>query len=75
MRPAGGSGLPEAEDVHLRIWLNGTALDYRATVAAASQLMRDWRQRRWCAIEFIANTVEECMPMTRLPNERLFLGP
>ncbi|PSR70239.1 hypothetical protein C8258_04290 [Nocardia sp. MDA0666] len=73
---AGGSAEPAPEgDVHLRIWLGGTAFDYRATVAAAYQLIRDWQRRRWCAIEFIAHTVEEHLPTRRLPNERLFLGP
>ncbi|WP_433679157.1 hypothetical protein [Nocardia sp. CA-119907] len=49
--------------------------DYRAAVAAADNLIRDWQQKRWCAIELILYTVEDCPPATRLPNERLFLGP
>ncbi|WP_433207357.1 hypothetical protein ACQP1G_21830 [Nocardia sp. CA-107356] len=59
----------------MRIWLGGTAFDYRATVAAAYNLIRDWQRKRWCAIEFILRAVDECLPETRLPNERLFLGP
>jgi hypothetical protein len=63
------------DDVHLRIWLNGIAFDYRATVTAARQLIRDWQRRRWCAIEFIVHVAGERLPETRLPNERLFSGP
>lgn len=70
-----GVGLPADGDVHLRIWLGSIAFDYRATVTAAYQLMRDWKRRRWCTIEFIAHTIEGRLPEARLPNERLFLGP
>ncbi|MGW5515651.1 hypothetical protein [Nocardia spumae] len=71
----GGEWFARAGDVHLRIWLGGIAFDYRATVAAAEQLLRDWQRKRWCAIEFMFRTVEEQLPERRLPNERLFLGP
>ncbi|MRH93489.1 hypothetical protein GFY24_39835 [Nocardia sp. SYP-A9097] len=75
MRPAKNDGFPADSDVHLRIWLGGIAFDYRATVNAAYQLICDWQQRRWCAIEFVEHATEEGLPETRLPNERLFLGP
>lgn len=72
--PVGGAGFPAHGDVHLRIWLGGMAFDYRAGVAAAYNLIRDCQRKRWCAIELMLHTVEECLPETRLPNERLFLG-
>ncbi|WP_157126225.1 hypothetical protein [Nocardia mikamii] len=67
--------LPDGGDVHVRIWLRGMAFDYRATIAAAENLIRDWRRRRWCAIELIRSAVGRSLPEVRLPNERLFLGP
>ncbi len=75
LTPAGGAGFPAHGDAHLRIWLGGTAFDYRAAVAAAHNLIGDWQRKPWCAIELILHTAEECLPETRLPNERLFLGP
>ncbi len=62
-------------DVHVRIWLGGSAFDYRATITAANHLVQDWHRKRWCAIEFVLDTIEKCLPERRLPNERLFLGP
>ncbi|PSR69696.1 hypothetical protein C8258_01010 [Nocardia sp. MDA0666] len=62
-------------DVHVRIWLGRTAFDYRATVAAAVNLIHDCRRKRWCAIEVLLHRIEESLPETRLPNERLFLDP
>ncbi|NKY88601.1 hypothetical protein [Nocardia veterana] len=61
--------------MHLRIWLHGTAFDYRAAAGAAYHLIRDWQRRRWCAVECIMDTREDHLPEERLPNERLFLGP
>ncbi|MEV6099468.1 hypothetical protein [Nocardia sp. NPDC051981] len=62
-------------DVHVRIWLGGTVFDYRATVAAARNLIHDCRRKCWCAIELIIQEIEESLPESRLPNERLFLDP
>jgi hypothetical protein len=62
-------------DVRLRIWLNGIAFGYRATVTAAYQLICDWQRRPWCSIELVVREVDDRLPMTRLPNERLFSGP
>lgn len=62
-------------DVHVRIWLGGTAFDYRAAATAAGNLIRDWHQKHWCAIELVRPTGDQRLPETRLPNERLFLGP
>ncbi|MFE3054094.1 hypothetical protein [Nocardia sp. NPDC059239] len=62
-------------DVHLRIWLSGTVFDYRATLDAAQNLIRDCRRKCWCAIELIMQEIEESLPETRLPNERLFRDP
>ncbi|MGW5107495.1 hypothetical protein [Nocardia sp. NPDC004123] len=62
-------------DVHVRIWLGGTVFDYRATLAAARNLIHDCRRKCWCAIELIMQEIEESLPEARLPNERLFLDP
>ena len=62
-------------DVHLRIWLGGMVFDYAASAVAARNLIHDWRRKRWCTIELIRDTVEECLLLRRLPCERLFLGP
>ncbi|MBF6207890.1 MULTISPECIES: hypothetical protein [Nocardia] len=75
MKSAGGAWGPIDGDVRLRIWLNGIAFDYRATVTAAYQLICDWQRRPWCSIELVVREVDDRLPMTRLPNERLFSGP
>jgi hypothetical protein len=75
VRSVGDEAVPADGDVHLRIWLGAIAFDYRASAAAAYHLMRDWQRRRWCAVERIVHSAEEHLPETRLPNERLFLGP
>lgn len=62
-------------DVHVRIWLGDIPFDYRATVVAAHHLICDWRRKRWFAIEFVLHAIEGRLPETRLPYERLFLGP
>ncbi|WP_227983354.1 hypothetical protein [Nocardia spumae] len=72
---AGPAAHPARGDVHLRIWLNGTAFDYRAAAGAIHNLIRDWQRKRWCAIEIVEHTIEDMLPETRLPNERLFIGP
>ncbi|MGW4533672.1 hypothetical protein ACWEOI_22265 [Nocardia sp. NPDC004340] len=59
----------------MRIWLGGKAFDYRATLAAALNFIHDCRRRYWCAIELKMHEIEEPLPETRLPNERLFLDP
>lgn len=66
---------PDRGDVHLRIWLGSTAFDYRTSLIAAANLIHDWRRKHWCSIELFLGTTEEPLPETRLPNERLFLGP
>ncbi|WP_405146689.1 hypothetical protein OG308_24040 [Nocardia salmonicida] len=66
---------PSGRDVHLRIWLGGLAVDYRATLVAALNFMRDGQRNRWCAIEFISHPTSGCPALPRLPCERLFLGP
>ena len=66
--------LPE-RDVHLRIWLGGTAFDYAFPVAAALGLIDDWTRKPWFTIEFVCGTAEDDLPLRRLPGERLFLGP
>ncbi len=66
---------PARDDVHLRIWLGGTAFDYRAAATTVHNLIRDWQRKRWCAIEIIEHTIGEMLPESRLPNERLFIGP
>ncbi|MTE16716.1 hypothetical protein [Nocardia aurantiaca] len=66
--------LPPEGDVHVRIWLAGIVFDYTATAAAARNLIHDWRQRRWCAIELICDTIDDLRLLPRLPCERLFLG-
>jgi hypothetical protein len=66
---------PFTGDVHVRVWLGGLAVDYRATVAAALNFIRDGQRKRWCAIEFIAHPTSDCPALPRLPCERLFLGP
>ncbi|MFF0452844.1 hypothetical protein [Nocardia africana] len=71
----GVSGLPESNDLHLRIWLGGIAFDYRVAATAAAELIHDWERKRWCSMELMASTVEDRMPEARLPNERLFFGP
>ncbi|WP_063063485.1 hypothetical protein [Nocardia violaceofusca] len=69
-----GIGAPLGGDVHLRIWLGGTAFDYAAAAEAASNLIRDWRRRPWYAIELVLDVLESRLSLPRLPNERLFLG-
>ncbi|MEV6338371.1 hypothetical protein [Nocardia vinacea] len=66
---------PTEGDLHLRIWMSGVVFDYTATVAAVHNLIHDWRRKRWCTIELIRETVEDCRLLPRLPCERLFLGP
>ncbi len=73
--PAADAGCPASDDVHVRIWLNGVAFDYRAAAAALHNVIRDWQRKRWCAIEIIEHTVDDMLPEARLPNERLFIGP
>ncbi|MBF6341200.1 hypothetical protein IU450_35765 [Nocardia abscessus] len=65
---------PEGE-VHVRIRLAGVVFDYTATTTAVRNLIHDWRRTHWCTIEFTRGNVEDCRPLTRLPRERLFLGP
>lgn len=74
LRPGRG-GDAAHNDVHVRIWLGGTAFDYRTAAAAVDNIVRDWRRKRWCTLEFVLGTIDGCLPETRLPNERLFLGP
>lgn len=62
-------------DVHVRIWLGKTAFDYRADFAAATNFVHDCRQKHWCAIELLIHRIEDFLPETRLPNERLFCDP
>ncbi|SUA46131.1 Uncharacterised protein [Nocardia africana] len=62
-------------DVHVRIWLGGRAFDYRTAAAAVDNIVRDWRRKRWCTLEVVLGTIDGRLPETRLPNERLFLGP
>lgn len=62
-------------DVHVRIWLGRTAFDYRATLAAAVNLIHDCRRKRWCAVEVFPHRIDAVLPDKRLPNERLFLDP
>ena len=61
--------------VHVRIWLGAMALDYRTTLTAATNLIRDCHRKRWCAIELILHSMGDSLPGARLPNERLFLEP
>ncbi|MFF3567658.1 hypothetical protein [Nocardia jiangxiensis] len=75
MTAGAGVAVLTREDMHVRVWVNGMAFDYRAAQGVARNLIRDWHRKRWCAIELIAHTSEGCLPETRLPNERLFLGP
>lgn len=72
---AADAGYPARADVHVRIWLNGVAFDYRAAATAIHNVIRDWQRKRWCPIEIIEHTIEDMLPETRLPNERLFIGP
>ncbi|MEV5649483.1 hypothetical protein AB0L57_14645 [Nocardia sp. NPDC052254] len=72
---AADAGYPARADVHVRIWLNGVAFDYRAAATAIHNVILDWQRKRWCAIEIIEHTLEDMLPETRLPNERLFIGP
>ena len=74
LRP-GGTPNAVPNDVHVRIWLDGTAFDYRTAAAAVDNIVRDWRRKRWCTIELVLGTIEGRLPEIRLPNERLFLGP
>ncbi|MFD4351604.1 hypothetical protein ACFQ9R_00155 [Nocardia sp. NPDC056541] len=69
------SRFPIQIDVHVRIWLDRTAFDYRATLAAAINLIHDCRRKHWCTVELILSTIGRSLPENRLPNERLFLGP
>lgn len=62
-------------DVHLRIWLGGMVFDYAATAVAARNVIDDWSRKHWVTIELICDTIEEHLPLPRLPYERLFLGP
>lgn len=75
VRSARETRCPARDDVHVRIWMGTTAFDYRATAAAARNLLRDCHRKRWCAIELIPHIVEGQLPRRRLPNERLFLDP
>ncbi|MFI9415155.1 hypothetical protein [Nocardia gamkensis] len=61
--------------VRLRIWLGDAAFDYAATAVAARNLIHDCTRKRWCAIELIPATAEECLELPRLPYEQLFFGP
>lgn len=67
--------LPIEGDVHLRIWLGGRAFDYRATHAAASSFMCEWRRKRKEAIELVMQSIDELGLLPRLPCERLFHDP
>ncbi|MEV6338802.1 hypothetical protein AB0M12_29295 [Nocardia vinacea] len=66
---------PPEGDLHLRIWMAGVVFDYTAATSAVRNLIHDWRRKRWCTIELIRETVEDCRLLPRLPCERLFLGP
>ncbi|MBO0852915.1 MAG: hypothetical protein J2P18_04030 [Nocardia sp.] len=66
---------PPRGDVHVRIRLGRTTFDYRATVVAALNLVRDCHRKHWCVIELVFHALGESLPEPRLPNERLFLDP
>lgn len=66
---------PGHRDVHLRIWLRGMVFDYRATAAAARNLIQDWHRKHWYTIEFSVRVTDGHLLKNRLPNERLFSGP
>ncbi|PPJ25566.1 hypothetical protein C5F51_22260 [Nocardia nova] len=66
--------LRAADDVHLRIWLDGVRFDYAASMAAVHQLIHDWTRKRWYTIELVRDSLDDLARMTRLPCERLFLG-
>lgn len=61
------------QHVHLRIWLAEVAFDYTTSAEAARNVIHDWMTRRWCAIELVRTTAENCELLPRLPCERLFL--
>ena len=65
---------PPESDLHLRIWMAGVVFDYTVAAAAVHNLIQDWRRKRWCTLELIRDSVEDCR-LPRLPCERLFLGP
>ncbi|MBU3067791.1 hypothetical protein KO481_40515 [Nocardia sp. NEAU-G5] len=66
---------PSEGDVHVRIWLAGVVFDYTAAAAAVRNLIDDWMRKRWCTLEFLQSTMDDCRLLPRLPCEQLFLGP
>ena len=67
--------LPSEGEVHVRIWLSGAVLDYTATSAVVRNLIDDWNRKRWCAIEFVRDAIDDGRLLPRLPCQQLFLGP
>ncbi|MGA4792456.1 hypothetical protein [Nocardia sp. AB354] len=63
---------PPNGDMHLRIWLGGLALDFRATRAAALVFFREWSEKRCEAIELITKSLRDISRLPRLPCEELF---
>lgn len=65
--------LPSIEsDVHLRIWLSGIPLDYRAASEVAYHFISEWRRNRCETIELVLRSVGDLRLLPRLPCERLF---
>ncbi len=67
--------IPLDGDVHLRIWLADTPLDYATTATAARHFVDDCERRHWYTLELVDSTVAKCRLLPRLPCERLFDGP
>ncbi|MFE2995749.1 hypothetical protein ACFXG4_12130 [Nocardia sp. NPDC059246] len=75
MRRLPDGTFPPEGDVHVRIWLADVVLDYASAAMAVPNLIHDWRKKRWCTIELMRDTIDNCRLLPRLPYERLFLGP
>ncbi|MFI5781225.1 hypothetical protein [Nocardia sp. NPDC051570] len=65
----------DPEDVHLRVRLGGTVVDYRANAVAAWHFIHDWSEKRCEPIEVIDEASDALEGLPRLPCESLFIGP
>ncbi|MFE9327588.1 hypothetical protein ACIHDR_38505 [Nocardia sp. NPDC052278] len=60
------------DDVQIRIWLGGMALDFRATRSAALAFCADWAYKRSEEIEVVTESSCDLGTLPRLPCEQLF---
>ncbi|WP_454200049.1 hypothetical protein [Nocardia sp. Marseille-Q1738] len=63
---------PDEPDFHLSIILQGARLDYAACRTAALRFITEWHARQHQPITVIPGPTHG---LTRLPCERLYLGP